>query len=187
MGDEAIHLRTHSTNNVVVGNTIRNTGLRKPKFGEGIYVGSAESNWCQLTDCKPDRSDGNLIEGNDIAGTRAESVDIKEGTSDGVLRGNTFDGGAMVDSDSWVDVKGNGWSVVDNVGTGSTADGFQVHEVVDGWGRDTVFSGNKVKDVAGLAINAAGPRAMRDSTTVACDNDADGAADGMSNVSCNGG
>src|SRR3954447_3210463 len=87
---------------------------------------------------------------------------------------------ASARSNSWVDVKGNGWTVVDNVGTGSTADGFQVHEVVDGWGRDTVFSGNKVEDVAGLAINAAGPRAMRNSTTVACDNDAEGAADGRS-------
>jgi hypothetical protein len=187
MGDEAIHLRTHSTDNVVVGNTIRDTGLRKPKFGEGVYIGSAESNWCQLTDCEPDRSDGNLVEGNDIAGTTAEAVDIKEGTSDGVLRGNTFDGSDMVEADSWVDVKGNGWTVADNVGTASPADGFQVHEVVDGWGRDTVFSGNTVEEVAGLAVNVAGPRAIRNSTTVACDNDSDGARDGESNVECNGG
>jgi nitrous oxidase accessory protein NosD len=183
MGDEAIHLRTHSTDNVVVGNTIRDTGRRKPKFGEGIYVGSAESNWCQLTDCKPDRSDGNLIEGNDIAGTTAESVDIKEGTSGGMLRANTFDGADMVESDSWVDVKGNGWTVADNVGTASSADGFQVHEVLEGWGMDTVFSGNTVEHVDGLAINVAGPRTIRDSTTVTCDH---GAAGGKSNVGCNG-
>jgi hypothetical protein len=187
MGDEAIHLRSHSTDNVVVGNTVRDTGLRKPKFGEGIYVGSAESNWCQLTDCGPDRSDGNLIEGNDIAGTTAESVDIKEGTSDGVLRANTFDGSDMVESDSWVDVKGNGWTVADNAGTTSPADGFQVHEVVDGWGRDTLFTRNSVRDVAGLAFNVAGPRTIRNATTVACDNEADGAGGGESNVQCNGG
>ena len=117
MGDEAIHLRSHSTDNVVVGNTIRDTGLRKPKFGEGIYIGSAESNWCQLTECQPDRSDRNLIEGNDIAGTTAEAVDIKEGTSNGVVRGNVFDGSAMVEADSWVDVKGNAWTIEDNTGT----------------------------------------------------------------------
>jgi len=187
MGDEAIHLRTHSTDNAVVGNTIRDTGLRKPKFGEGVYVGSAESNWCQLTDCQPDRSDGNLIEGNDIAGTTAESVDIKEGTSDGVLRGNTFDGADMVEADSWVDVKGNGWTISDNAGTSSPADGFQVHEVVDGWGRDTVFTGNTVTEVAGLAVNVAGPRSIRSSTTVRCDNKATGAGGGESNVECNGG
>lgn len=186
MGDEAIHLRTNSSDNVVVGNTIRDTGLRKPKFGEGIYVGSAESNWCQLTDCQPDRSDRNLLQGNDIAGTTAEAVDIKEGTSDGVLRGNTFDGAAMVDADSWVDVKGNGWRIEDNTGTSTPADGFQVHEVTDGWGRDAVFSGNAVNGVPGLAINVAGPRAIRNTTTVTCDNEAGDAGDGLSNVPCGG-
>jgi hypothetical protein len=185
MGDEAIHLRSHSSGNVVVGNTIRDTGLRKPKFGEGIYIGSAENNWCRLTDCQPDRSNGNLIEGNDIAGTTAESVDIKEGTSDGVLRGNHFDGSAMVEADSWVDVKGNSWTIEDNTGTSSPQDGFQVHEVVDGWGLDTVFSGNTAAvNAAGYAINVAGPRALRNSTRVGCDNVTDGARRGMSNVAC---
>jgi nitrous oxidase accessory protein NosD len=184
VGDEGVHLRTHSTDNVVIGNTIRDTGLRKPKFGEGIYVGSAESNWCQLTDCEPDRSDRNLIQANDIAGTTAEAVDIKEGTSDGVLRDNVFDGGALTDVDSWVDVKGNGWTVVGNTGTTSPGDGFQVHEAVDGWGRDTGFSGNTATDVKGYGLNVAGPREMRDSTTVSCDNRAEGAPEGLSNVPC---
>jgi hypothetical protein len=182
MGDEAIHLRTNSTDNAVVGNSIRDTGLRTPKYGEGIYVGTAESNWCQLTDCEPDRSDRNLVEANDIAGTTAEAVDIKEGTSDGVLRGNVFDGSAMTESDSWVDVKGNDWTVEGNAGTSSPGDGFQVHEVVDGWGRGTVFRGNAVDAAPGLAINVAGPSTIRDDTTVACDNDAGGA--GRSNVTC---
>jgi nitrous oxidase accessory protein NosD len=183
MGDEGIHLRTHSSDNAVVGNTIRDTGLRKPKFGEGVYVGSAESNWCQLTDCQPDRSDRNVIEGNDIADTTAEAVDIKEGTSDGVLRDNTFDGAAMVEADSLVDVKGNGWTVEGNTGTSTSADGFQVHEVLDGWGRGTVFTGNAVDGVPELAINVAGPRAIRDTTTVTCDNRA-AAAGRLSNVPC---
>ena len=184
MGDEAIHLRAHSTDNVVADNTIRDTGLRKPKYGEGVYVGTAESNWCQVTDCRPDGSDRNLVEGNDIAGTTAEAVDIKEGTSDGVLRGNSFDGSAMVEADSWVDVKGNGWTIEGNVGTSSPADGFQVHEVVDGWGRDTVFSGNTAGDVPGLTINVAGPRTIRETTTVSCDNTRGGGRLGGSNVAC---
>jgi hypothetical protein len=145
-------------------------------------VGSAESNWCQLTDCEPDRSDRNLVEANDIAGTTAEAVDIKEGTSDGVLRGNVFDGSAMAESDSWVDVKGNDWTIEGNTGTSSPGDGFQVHEVVDGWGRGTVFRANSANDVPGLAINVAGPSTIRNDTTVTCDND-DG-DDGRSNVTC---
>jgi hypothetical protein len=185
MGDEAIHLRSHSSDNVVAGNTIRDTGLRKPKFGEGIYIGSAESNWCQLTECQPDRSDRNLIEGNDIAGTTAEAVDIKEGTSNGVVRGNVFDGSAMEEADSWVDVKGNAWTIEDNTGTSSPEDGFQVHEVVDGWGQNTVFSGNTAAvHAAGYAINVAGPRALRNSTRVGCDNATEGAGSGLTNVGC---
>jgi hypothetical protein len=185
VGDEAIHLRTGSTDNVVRGNTVRETGLRREKFGEGVYVGSAESNWAKITDGQPDRSDRNLVEGNDIAGTTAESVDVKEGTNDGVVRGNRFDGGGMTDGDSWVDVKGNGWLIEGNVGTASPEDGFQVHEVVDGWGRDNVFRGNTAQvDGPGYGINAAGPREMRDSTVVACDNTAPGAASGLTNVDC---
>jgi hypothetical protein len=83
-----------------------------------------------------------------------------------------------------VDVKGNGWKVEGNTGTSSPQDGFQVHEVVDGWGHGALFSGNKVQDVPGLAINVAGPGGLRDSTTVACDNAADGAHEGLSNVEC---
>jgi nitrous oxidase accessory protein NosD len=186
-GDEAIHLRKHSSGNAVVGNTVRDTGGRKPKFGEGIYIGSARSNWCRLTDCQPDRSDGNVIEGNDIAGTTAEAVDIKEGTSDGVLRGNVFDGSQMVAADSWVDVKGNSWTIEGNSGTASPEDGFQVHEVAGGWGRDTVFSGNTAAvDAPGYGINVAGPPALQSSTKVRCDNATNGAGSGMSNVACGG-
>jgi hypothetical protein len=187
VGDEAIHLRAGSTDNVVRSNTVRDTGLRKPKFGEGIYVGSAESNWSDITGGRPDRSDRNVVEGNDIAQTTAESVDVKEGTSDGVVRGNRFDGTGMDDdaADSWVDVKGNGWLIEGNTGTHSPEDGFQVHEVVDGWGRDNVFRGNTAQvDGPGYGINAAGPREMRESTVVECGNSAPGAASGLTNVDC---
>src|SRR5699024_4587958 len=71
-GDEAIHLRTHSSHLPVVGNHVSGTGLRKPKFGEGIYIGSAESNWEELTGGEPDASDDNLIEDNRIEDVTAE-------------------------------------------------------------------------------------------------------------------
>ena len=74
IGDEAVHLRANSTHNVVRGLTVSDTGLRRVKFGEGIYVGSAVSNWCDITDCEPDRSDRNVVVGNTISRTTAESV-----------------------------------------------------------------------------------------------------------------
>jgi hypothetical protein len=185
IGDEAIHLRAFSTDNLVRANTIRGTGLRRDKYGEGIYVGSAESNWCAISECKPDRSDRNIIEGNDIAETTAESVDIKEGTTGGILRGNIFSGADMTDSDSWVDVKGNGWTITSNTGTQAPEDGFQTHTILDGWGVDNVFAGNTARvNADGYAINITGTKDERADNEVACDNVATAAGEGVTNVDC---
>jgi hypothetical protein len=173
IGDEAIHLRASSTSNAVLNNLVHSTGLRKPKFGEGIYIGSAESNMRQYSPPDgPDRSDFNVIAGNTIRNTSAESIDIKEGTSGGLVRGNTFDGTGMTGADSWVDVKGNGWTIENNTGANSPADGFQTHQIIDGWGTRNTFRNNVVgSGVPGLGINLAPIRA----NLIACNNrNADG-------------
>jgi hypothetical protein len=151
IGQEAIHLREFSSDDIVEHSTVSNTGLasasKSVHYGEGIYIGSAYENWSTYTNGKPDRCDNDRIIDNVISHTTAESVDIKEGTSDGTLRGNHFDGVGMVDpdgADSWVDVKGNDWTISGNVGVNSPRDGFQVHVKVPGWGRGTVFSDNTV-------------------------------------------
>ncbi|GGI45592.1 hypothetical protein BCL57_001662 [Agromyces flavus] len=181
IGDEAIHLRAASSDNQVLNNTVSDTGLRKPKFGEGIYIGTAESNWCDISGCEPDASDRNLVEGNAISATTSESVDIKEGTSDGVLRDNSFDGSELVEADSWVDVKGNGWQIEGNTGTASPADGFQTHEIVDGWGDHNVFRANSADlDSAGLGFSL---KPERDNV-LTCDNTVTGSEAELSNVEC---
>lgn len=183
-GDEAIHLRKFSTDNRVIGNTISNTGLRKPKFGEGIYIGTAESNWCDISNCEPDRSDRNEIEGNTISETTSESVDIKEGTSDGVLRANTFDGSGIIEADSWVDVKGRDWVIDGNTGINSPLDGFQTHEIIDGWGTDNVFRDNDAQvNGPGLGYSL---KPVRDNI-VECSNTASAAGEGLSNEPCTSG
>jgi hypothetical protein len=182
-GDEAIHLRKFSSDNKVLGNTIRGTGLRKPKFGEGIYIGTAESNWCDVTSCEPDKSDRNEIRGNSISGTTAENVDIKEGTSDGLLLENTFEGSAMTEADSWVDVKGRGWRIEGNTGRNSPLDGFQTHEILDGWGTENVFR-NNVADVNGPGLGYA-LKPVRDNV-VDCSNTTSQAEQGLSNIPCSG-
>jgi hypothetical protein len=143
IGDEAVHLRKNSTGNVIRGLTIRNTGNRKPKFGEGVYVGSAKSNWSQITGGRPDHSDHNFVLDNVISATTAESVDVKEGTSDGVVAGNSFDGSALTGADSWVDIKGNGWLISGNHGRSTPGDGFQTHVILNGWGDANRFTGNR--------------------------------------------
>lgn len=181
IGHEAIHLRRTSTDNAVVGNTISDTGNTRDKFGEGIYIGTAESNWCDISDCEPDRSDRNLIENNTIFDTTAESVDIKEGTSGGIVRGNRFDGSSLSGADSWVDVKGSDWLIENNVGTNSPLDGFQTHEIVDGWGTRNVFRGN-VATVNGPGFGFSLTPVLEN--VVRCDNAASAAGEGFANVSC---
>jgi hypothetical protein len=182
-GDEAIHLRTFSSDNRVVGNTVRDTGHRQPRYGEGIYVGSAHNNWCRYTDCRPDRSDRNAVVGNDIADTTSESIDVKEGTTGGVIVGNRLSGAGMTDADSWIEVKGNGWLVTRNRGRESPGDGIQAHVVYKGWGRRNVFRANR------LVVNGPGygiyiHKEERSENVVRCDNVVVGARDGLSNIPC---
>lgn len=193
IGDEAVHLRTNSTDNVVRGLTVSDTGLRRVKFGEGVYVGSAVSNWCDITTCEPDRSDRNVVVANTVARTAAESVDIKEGTTGGVLADNTFDGSGMRgDADSWVDVKGNGWLVQGNRGTTARRSGFEVNVQADGWGTANTFDANTA-DLAGSRGAAPGYgyelRPPTDEPTadnrVTCTNTATGAAGGLTDTTCN--
>lgn len=183
IGHEAIHLRRASTDNLVIGNTISDTGNTREKFGEGVYVGTAESNWCEISDCEPDRSDRNVIEGNTIFDTTAEAVDVKEGTSDGVVRGNSFDGSSLAGADSWVDVKGNDWLIEGNVGLRSPQDGFQTHEIVDGWGTRNVFRAN-VATVDGPGFGYSLTPVL--DNVVRCDNTAVGAGEGLSTAPCTG-
>jgi hypothetical protein len=183
IGQEGIHFRAASTDNLLEQSEVRNTGLVSARTGEGVYVGSALSNWCEHSGCQPDRSDRNQIVGNRIGpATRAESVDIKEGTTGGLVRGNAFVGTDMTGADSWVDVKGNRWTVAANRGTDAPRDGFQVHVIRPGWGRGNVFAGN----VADLGDGEYGFRVDKDAvgTVVGCDNVVSGASRGRSNVGC---
>lgn len=145
IGDEAIHLRRNSVDNQVVGNRVSGTGLRSRKYGEGIYVGTAESNWTSITGGAPDRSDRNEIRGNTVSGTTSEAVDIKEGTTGGTLADNVFDGATITAADSAVDVKGNGWRITGNTVLSAPKDGFQTHRILPGWGDGNTFSANVVR------------------------------------------
>lgn len=184
VGDEAIHLRSASTDNTIEGVLIRNTGHLVAKFGEGIYVGSANHNWCKYSGCGPDTSDRNVVRNNDISNTTAENIDIKEGTTGGTIEGNHLSGEGMVRSaaTAWVNVKGNGWTIVGNVGHLSLKDGFQVHRVYAGWGERNLFRANQAAvDGPGYGIYV---QSASLATIVMCDNTATGAASGLSNTPC---
>ena len=184
IGDEGIHLRDFSSHDTISHCVVQDTGLLVQFYGEGIYVGSANKNWCRYTACQPDRSNDDVIEDNNITSTTAENIDIKEGTTGGQITGNHFDGTGMVASaaTAWVNVKGNDWTITGNTGVNSIKDGFQVHQVYPGWGIGNVFRGNDAQvDGPGHGFFVQNSRLR---TTVACDNDVSGAALGFSTIAC---
>ena len=184
IGDEGIHLRDFSSHDTISHCVIQNTGLLAQFYGEGVYVGSANSNWCRYTACQPDRSNGDVIEDNDISDTTAENIDIKEGTTGGEIIGNHFDGAGMVASaaTAWVNVKGNDWTIEYNTGVNSIKDGFQVHQVYPGWGIGNIFLANDAQvDGPGYGFFVQNKRLR---TVVACDNKVSRAGRGFSTIFC---
>lgn len=134
--EEAIHFRRSSADSVLKNSTITYTGLVQPGYGEGVYLGSANSNWaCHGNSGGVDRGDRIQVLDNHIGPfIAAEPIDVKEGTFNGLIRGNTFDGRGISgenSADSWIDVKGIGYTIEDNTGTfaapGTFANGYENH------------------------------------------------------------
>jgi hypothetical protein len=174
-GEEAVHFRSASVRSALIDSEISRTGLTTPEYGEGVYIGSANSNWCRYADCAPDASDTNTISGNRISDTTAEAIDVKEGTSGGIIRDNDLSISTDAVVDSVVDVKGNGWILRDNRVQHAAGIGIQVQSVEDGWGEANILRGNTVDvptDEYAIDV-ASGARG----TMVGCDNVAsDGSA-----------
>ncbi|MGW7447966.1 right-handed parallel beta-helix repeat-containing protein [Kitasatospora sp. NPDC054795] len=136
---EGVHFRNSSAYGTLRNSRIHDTGLGRDGMGEGVYVGTANT----LTD----RSDHVRITGNTFGpNIGGENVDLKEGTTGGLVSGNTFDGDGLTgrnSDDSWVDVKGNDYVIENNTGRRTTDDGYQTHSLRPGWGCGTVFRGNR--------------------------------------------
>ncbi|WP_242891144.1 right-handed parallel beta-helix repeat-containing protein [Actinomadura litoris] len=191
IGDEALHLRKNSTSNLITKNTVYDTGQRREKFGEGVYIGSSDANWGTVTGGNPDRSDFNTISYNTIYATTAEAIDVKEGTGGGLVLGNNFNGNSITSEggDSWVDIKGNDWKVIDNTGVNSPGDGFQTHhrdrskDGLGDWGLRNVFESNNA-DVKGPGYGFYIHDAPTTDNVVSCSNHATNAGLGFANLSC---
>ncbi|MGP4112750.1 chondroitinase-B domain-containing protein [Streptomyces sp. 4N509B] len=142
IGEEGVHFRRESSDNVVRNSFVHDTGQVTADYGEAIYLGSAENNW----DDGPDRSDRNRVLDNRLGpNVTAEHVDIKEGSTGGEIRGNTFDGTGQTGAnsgESWVSAKGNGYVIAENHGEAAYMSGFKSRVRVAGWGCGNVFQGN---------------------------------------------
>ncbi|MEM9134101.1 MAG: right-handed parallel beta-helix repeat-containing protein [Actinomycetota bacterium] len=67
----------------VEGNVVRRTGLTESTFGEGIYLGYGTREWV-------DRTSDIVVVGNRISHTAAEGIDIKPGTRNITVAGNSI-------------------------------------------------------------------------------------------------
>lgn len=191
IGEEALHLRTHSSNNIISSNKIYNTGTINPGFGEGIYIGSAESNWCAYTSCNPDKSDSNIISYNNIYSTRAEAVDIKEGTTGNMIFSNIMDANLISGdnfADSLIDAKGNSTSITGNIFKNSAPsfilDAIQIHVKVIGWGKGNLITQNILQSqIPGFGIRS-DSISLHSGNIIKCDNKFSLAASGSQNSTC---
>ncbi|MFY7964326.1 MAG: hypothetical protein ACOVO1_05470 [Chitinophagaceae bacterium] len=193
IGEEAIHFRKFSSNNTLQNCIITNTGLKTPDYGEGIYIGTAVSNWSKYTNGLEDKCDSNKIFNNMLGpNITAECIDVKEGTTGAIIRGNKFNSTGITGAnsgDSWMDIKGNGNLIEDNTGfnpNGSVLkDGFQVHCAVAGWGNDNIFKNNNCDvnaDGYGINITLKGSKGEAKGNVVFENNIVKGAQKGISNI-----
>ena len=150
VGEEAIHFRKFSKYNIVKNSEVSYTGLKTPDYGEGIYIGTAYSNWSKISNGVPDKCDSNQVINNKIGPfVAAECIDIKEGTTGGIIRGNSFESKGITganSADSWIDVKGNYYIIENNIGNNNQPsvllDGYQVNCAYSGWGCYNEFKNN---------------------------------------------
>lgn len=194
MGEEGLHLRTFSSHNLIQHCTISNTGLKRPGYGEGIYIGTARSNWERYTGGKPDKCDENIVIYNKIGpNITAECIDIKEGTSKGLIAYNEFYAEGISgenSADSWLDIKGNHYQIEHNKGfhDGSNAnflDGIQVNCAYEGWGSYNTFADNQFQvNAEGYAIHIRlkSSRGEAIGNIVHHTNTQEGAAKGLTNI-----
>jgi hypothetical protein len=193
IGEEGIHLRKFSSHNTIQNVEVNNVGLKTPDYGEGIYIGSAKNNWTTYSNGVADRCDSNKIFSNKLGpGITAECIDVKEGTTGGIIRGNSFDATAITGAnsgDSWIDVKGNFYLIENNDGSNPGGsifkDGYQVHVAISGWGNYNEFKNNTCTVNAtgyGFNIQLSGSNGTTAGNKVYASNTVAGAASGVSNI-----
>lgn len=185
VGQEAIKVAEFSSHNILRNNWIHDTGKYKPGFGEGTYIGTADSQWDTATNGQPDKSDSNQVLNNTYGpNVKSENVDAKPGTTGGLIQGNTFNcAGESPDNTNaaCIGIKGNNYTFQGNTLTGSIKHGFDVVVLVQGWGNNTLFTGNTVNNIPGYGFHVG---STATGTKVKCDNTVTNAALGFSNVQC---
>ena len=169
IGYEGLHI-LYSSHCKVLNNNIHDTGNYEPEkgYGEGIYIGSAKSNW---ENGVPDTTNNITISYNNLYNIISECVDIKEGTQNGIISHNNMDGSKLSNdnyADSWIDIKGSNWTIENNTMNFTLKDGIQTHHIADSVedsGFNNTFSGNSMDCIKADGEPCNGYAIYFDSTT----------------------
>ena len=112
IGEEGIHFRDGSSNNMADKCVIHHTGVKQPAYGEGVYVGSDKGQWDltgTTTDYNPYCFDNTIQFCKIGPNVAAEGVDVKEGTKNTIIRDCEFSGQGISgenSADAFIDLKG---------------------------------------------------------------------------------
>ena len=188
IGYEGVHFRSGSSYGVIRDSSVHDTGTTAPQYGEGVYIGSAHSNWDQFAGPSGvDASDHVQVLNNRIGpNVAAEGIDVKEGTRAGTISGNVLDGTGEKNQnsgDSTIDVKGDGYTVSGNTVSHPYTDGFQVHNAYGAYGCGNAFSGNRftLAGAPGYGIDVTDNSRCATKNTVTTSNTASGGK-GLTNI-----
>jgi hypothetical protein len=154
----AFHFRSNSKHNTLLSSIIYETGLEKDTWGEGVYFGTAITQW---VDGIPDRSDSNKVINNTIGpNVRAEAIDVKEGVTGGWIQGNTIYGAGSAEDDI-MDLRGNGLVISGNTISVSPGHGIRIQATTSGtgWAANNLVSENVIDlhtDKVGVVVGSTG-------------------------------
>lgn len=144
IGAEAIAIRDGSSYCTVKDSYIHHTGTVTPGYGEGIYIGSAQSVTGFDYQC-----DYNTVDGCTFQNVAAEHIDVKEYTTGTEIMNCTFYGDGMAGANyagSFIDIAGNDVNVHDNIGyrnqNAQIVAAFELHNQVEDWGYHCIFTNN---------------------------------------------
>lgn len=147
IGSEGIHIRDGSSECTIDNSYIHDTGVVNPGYGEGVYIGSAESTTEYDHYC-----DNNTVKNCKIGpNVGSECVDIKEYTTGTLVENCTFDAKGCSGQNytkAFINIKGNDCTVRYCIGYRNGNEyitrAFEQNNVVDGWGQNAYIYSNKV-------------------------------------------
>lgn len=187
MGYEGVHFYAFTTNSVIHRNDIRDTGLLDVAYGEGVYIGTSNARWGEVTGGRADTTGHIAVVGNTITRAGAEPIEVKAGSSNGVVSDNVISGhqpGSR--AIGWVLVTGNDWLIQKNVGSDAVTNGYALMKSGTEWGLRNAVVGNRGTANSsgwGVLVHKAGSP-VAPGTVIGCDNAVTGARSGLTFVPC---